>query len=75
MAYHTIEFLKRVSTGSGPVNPLYFVFGIIQIGSETKNLLPKHCQVVYAGPTFWIRSYLFVFVLEYKSSRSHPLLL
>ena len=57
------------------MNPLPFGFGIIQIGRETKKLLPKHCQVVYVGPTFWIRSHLFVFVLESKSSRSHPLLL
>ena len=56
------------------MNPISFGFGIIQIGRETKKLLPKHSQVVYAGPTFWIRSHLFVFVLESKSSHSHPLL-
>ena len=73
MTYHNIEFLKPISTESIPMNQLSFGFGIIQIRHETKKLLLKHCQVVYAGPTFWIRSYLFVFVLEYKSSLQYNL--
>ena len=37
------------------MNPISFVFWIIQIECETKKLLPKHCQVVYVDPTFWCR--------------------
>ena len=45
MPYHRI--LKHVSTRSIPMSPISFGFGIIQIGRETKNLLSKHCEVVY----------------------------